>query len=73
MVLSYELHPAANRPGPADLWQRFDAAVQLLGIAKEGMTMSLVAAGYAQVAVVMHEIADTLDAQNSPVRRRKSA
>jgi excisionase family DNA binding protein len=73
MVLSYELRPAAIRPGPARLWQRFDAAVQLLGIAKEGVTMSLVAAGYAEVAVVMHEIADALDAQNSPVRRRKSA
>ena len=50
-----------------------DAAVRLLGIAKEGMTMSLVAAGYAEVAVVMHEIADALDAQNTRVRRRKSA
>jgi excisionase family DNA binding protein len=73
MVLSYELRPAATRPGPARLWRRFDAAVQLLGIAKEGMTMSLVAAGYADVAVVMDEIADALEAQNSRVRRRKSA
>ena len=73
MVLSYELRPAANRPGPARLWQRVDSAVQLLGIAKEGMTMSLVAAGYAEVAVVMHEIADALEAQASPQRHRKSA
>jgi excisionase family DNA binding protein len=73
MVLSYELRPGANRPGPADLWQRFDAAVQLLGIAKEGMTMSLVAAGYAEVGVVMHEIADALEAEASLRQRRKSA
>jgi excisionase family DNA binding protein len=73
MALSYELRPAATRPGPARLWQRFDSAVQLLGIAKEGMTMSLVAAGYAEVAVVMHEIADALEAQAGPGRRRKSA
>jgi excisionase family DNA binding protein len=73
MVLSYELRPGATRPGPARLWQRFDSAVQLLGIAKEGMTMSLVAAGYAEVAAVMHEIADALEAQDSPGRRRKSA
>ncbi len=73
IVLSYELRPGANRPGPASLWQRFDSAVQLLGIAKEGMTMSLVAAGYAEVAAVMHEIADALEAQASPRRRRKSA
>ena len=73
MVLSYELRPGATRPGPARLWQRFDSAVQLLGIAKEGMTMSLVAAGYAEVGAVMHEIADALEAQASPGRRRKSA
>ena len=73
MVLSYELRPAATRPGPAHLWQRFDSAVQLLGIAKEGVTMSLVAAGYAEVAVVMHEIADALEAEAKPARRRKSA
>ncbi|MGH2891112.1 MAG: helix-turn-helix domain-containing protein [Solirubrobacteraceae bacterium] len=73
MVLSYELRPGASRPGPVRLWQRFDSAVQLLGIAKEGMTMSLVAAGYAEVATVMHEIAAALEAQASPGRRRKSA
>ncbi len=73
MVLSYELRPGANRPGPAILWQRFDSAVQLLGIAKEAPTMSLVAAGYAEVATVMHEIADALEAEASPRRRRKSA
>lgn len=73
MVLSYELRPTATRPGPAALWERFDSAVQLLGIAKESVTMSLVAAGYAEVAVVMHEIADALQAKGSPARRRKSA
>jgi excisionase family DNA binding protein len=73
MVLSYELRPTATRPGPAALWQRFDSAVKLLGRAKEGVTMSLVAAGYAEVAVVMHEIADALEAQSSPAQRRKSA
>ena len=73
MVLSYELRPAATRPGPASLWQRFDSAVQLLGIAKEGMTMSLVAAGYAEVAAAMHEIADALEAEARPQSQRKSA
>lgn len=73
MALSYELRRGANRPGPASLWQRFDSAVQLLGIAKEGVTMSLIAAGYADVASVMHEIADALEADARPERRRKSA
>ncbi len=35
--------------------------------------MSLVAAGYAEVATVMHEIADALEGQAKPGRRRKSA
>jgi excisionase family DNA binding protein len=73
MVLSYELRPGATRPGPASLWQRFDSAVQLLGIAKEGATMSLVAAGYAEVATVMREIADALETDVRPRRQCKSA
>lgn len=73
MVLSYELRPGATRPGPACLWQQFDSAVQLLGVAKEGVTMSLVAAGYADVAAVMHEIADALEADARPRQQRKSA
>jgi hypothetical protein len=73
MALSYELRRGANRPGPASLWHRFDSAVQLLGIAKEGVSMSLIAAGYADVASVMHEIADALEADARPERRRQSA
>jgi hypothetical protein len=37
------------------------------------MTMSLAAAGYAEVAAVMHEIADALEALVKPGQRRKSA
>jgi hypothetical protein len=61
MVLSYEPRPGANRPGPASLWQQFDSAVQLLGIAMEGHVVSLVASGYADLALVMHEIAKALE------------
>lgn len=73
MALSYELRRGANRPGPASLWQQFDSAVELLGIAKEGVTMSLIAAGYADVASVMHEIADALEADARPEPRQNSA
>lgn len=73
MVLSYELRPGATRPGPASLWRRFDSAVELLGIAKEGATMSLIAAGYDDLAAVMHEIADALEVKDTSQRNRKSA
>lgn len=60
MVLSPELRPSANRPGPPKLWDQFDRAVQRLGIAMEGQVMSVVAFRYRDLAAVMHEIADVL-------------
>ena len=78
MVLSYELRPGANRPGPPDLWQEFDAAVRRLGRAMEGSFMSVVASAYAELARVMAQIADALEpptreqgARNA--RRRKAS
>ena len=60
MILSHELRPGAKRPGPANLWQAFDRAVQRLGIAMEGRIMHAVALQYRDLAEVMHEIADLL-------------
>ena len=60
MILSHELRPGANRPGPARLWAEFDRAVQRLGIAMEGNVMYVVAFRYSKLAAVMHEIADLL-------------
>jgi excisionase family DNA binding protein len=60
MILSHELRPGANRPGPAKLWDEFDRAVQRLGIAMEGTLMYAVAFQYRDLAVVMHKIADLL-------------
>ena len=60
MVLSYELRPSANRPGPANLWEQFDAAIERLGIAMEGPVMSMVACAYSELARVIHEIAEVL-------------
>ena len=60
MILSHELRPGANRPGPARLWAEFDRAVQRLGIAMEGNVMYVVAFRYRELAAVMHEIADLM-------------
>lgn len=78
MVLSYELRPGANRPGPSDLWQQFDAAVRRLGRTMEGSFMSVVASAYAELAVVMDQIADALEATareqgTRSVRHRKAS
>jgi excisionase family DNA binding protein len=69
MVLSYELRPSANRPGPPALWQEFDAAVRRLGRAMEGSFMSVVASAYAELAVVMDQIAEALE----PTAREQGA
>jgi excisionase family DNA binding protein len=60
MSLSHELRPGALRPGPPELWEGFDRAVQRLGIAMEGMVMHVVAFQYRELAEVMHTIADEL-------------
>ena len=61
MALSYELRAGGNRPGPPSLWQEFDAAVRRLGRAMEGSFMSVVASAYADLAVVMGQIADAVE------------
>ncbi len=60
MIISHELRPGANRPGPPELWQEFDRAVARLGISMEGWIMHAVALQYRDLASVMHEIADLL-------------
>jgi len=60
MIVSPELRPGANRPGPPELWEQFDRAVQRLGIAMEGRIMYVVAFRYRDLAAVMHKIADLL-------------
>ena len=56
MIISHELRPGANRPGPPKLWQEFDRGVQRLGIAMEGWIMHAVALQYSDLATVMHAI-----------------
>lgn len=70
MILSHELGPGANRPGPPSLWQRFDRTVQRLGIAMEGQIMHVVALQYRELADVMHEIADLLLRETPDTRHR---
>jgi len=61
MRLSYELRPGGNRPGPAEGWERFDATVERLGVAMEGVAVSAVARAFGELSEVAREIADELD------------
>ena len=63
-VLSYELRPGGSRPGPAALWARFDTTVEQLGVAMEEHSVPAEQLVLEQLSLVLHEIADTLLAQD---------
>jgi len=58
--LSYELRPGANRPGPAELWARFDQSVDELGRAMEEHSVPAEQSSLEAVSLVLHEIVDAL-------------
>jgi excisionase family DNA binding protein len=59
-VLSYELRPGANRPGPAELWARFDQAVDELGRAMAEHSVPAEQSSLEVVSLALHEIVDAL-------------
>ena len=58
----YELRPGTGRRGPAELWTRFDTAVQQLNQAGAGDNLADVVDAYAAVAQAASELADALQA-----------
>jgi hypothetical protein len=60
MILSHELRPGANRPGPVDLWTSFDRTVERLGVAMEGTSIDLVQIEYLELANVLAAIIKAL-------------
>ena len=58
----YELRHGTGRRGRADLWARFDAAVQQLNQAGAGTDLGDVVDAYAAVAQAARELADALQA-----------
>jgi len=61
MILSHELRPGANRPGPEDLWTSFDRTVERLGVAMEGTSIDLVQIEYLELANVLEAIIKVLE------------
>jgi hypothetical protein len=66
MNLTYELRRGGTRPGPVELWQRFDAAVSELGAALEGVALSAIARAFINLAEIAHALADEIDSIHSP-------
>lgn len=61
MILSNELRPGANRPGPDQLWDSFDFTVDRLALAMEGNDASLVHIVYLELAMVLRDIIEALE------------
>jgi hypothetical protein len=64
-ALAPELTPGMNRPGPNDLWARFDFAVAALVSALVGSSVAALAATFTELS----EISATLAAQVQPLYR----
>ncbi len=65
MILSNELRPGANRPGPGHLWDVFDRTVDRLALAMEGNYAGLVSDEYRELSSVLGQIMDALDPRDA--------
>jgi hypothetical protein len=72
MRISHEMRPGGNRPGQPEHWQRFDRAVERLGVAMAGVAPSAVARAYSELSEIAREIADDLDVAAARARRQAS-
>lgn len=54
------MRPGGNRPGPAEVWARFDQAVDQLGLAMAEHSVPGEQQALEEVSLVLHEIVDAL-------------
>jgi hypothetical protein len=60
----YELRPGTGRCGPAELWERFDAAVESLNHATAGTNVMVVARAFGELASAAGALADAVEAED---------
>ena len=58
--LAHEVEEESGRPGPRELWAKFDRGVKQLGIALEGESIRAIADAFSQLSADTREIADAL-------------
>jgi excisionase family DNA binding protein len=59
-VLSYELRPGGNRPGPAALWAKVDQIVASLGDAMQSHSLPAEQQALEELSLTLHEIVERL-------------
>jgi hypothetical protein len=64
----YELRPGTGRRGPADLWERFDAAVAALNQAISGSSAAAVADAFGEMAEIAGALADAVSKEDDERR-----
>ena len=60
MRLAYEVEAASGRPGPRELWAKFDRAVKQLGVALEGESIRVIADAFEQLSAHAGQLADAI-------------
>jgi hypothetical protein len=60
-LLPYELKRGGNRPGPAEMWEEFDAAFERLSITATGTDIVAVAYVFREVWAALRTVADELE------------
>src|ERR1035437_8380039 len=73
MQLSYELRRGGHRPGRSGLWERFDAAVETLGSALEGIALSAIARAFAELSEIARELAGVIELGYTQTATRRRA
>ena len=61
----YELRPGTGRRGPAQLWTRFDAAVESLNHAITGTNVTMVARAFGELASAAGALADAVESEDA--------
>lgn len=59
--LSYELRPGGNRPGPGELWDRFDETVAGVVRAQAGTDFAAIAEGFRTLGELTALLADAVE------------
>jgi hypothetical protein len=69
----YELRAGTGRPGPEDLWRRFDQAITRLSTVAAGTNMLEVANAYEELAAIAEELAQAVHSEDSSTLRRRAS
>lgn len=68
----YELRPGTGRRGPAELWERFDAAVASLNRAISGSNAAVVADAFGEVEAAAGALAEAVAAEDEARTRARA-